>query len=226
MSQPSKVSEREALANQIHTLFVEFKPEETEKAIDKYEKLLDKECAGERMLEASDYVFLWTLECENNQRLHKDYANYAILNDAAALVDSFPDSLSGEQKASARYEDIEDISEWKYESYCKIAQGYYSDGRRADAAKYYAKANGYLGNGREEVSAPESFLKYDPVEDSEQYLAIKSELEKKLYKKFKGELRGMGFCFMYWSAKSAMLKSEYGIEWRSPAIMNPRVMFD
>ena len=43
--------------------------------------------------------------------------------------------------------------------------------------------------------------------------------------KVKGMPRGMGFCFSYWSAKKSVLES-YGIEWRSPRQMNPRVLFD
>ncbi|WP_294456636.1 hypothetical protein [uncultured Bacteroides sp.] len=41
-----------------------------------------------------------------------------------------------------------------------------------------------------------------------------------------GHPRGMGFCFAYWNTKAQVLKADYGIEWRSPAIMNPHVMFD
>jgi uncharacterized glyoxalase superfamily protein PhnB len=41
-----------------------------------------------------------------------------------------------------------------------------------------------------------------------------------------GEPMVMGYCFGYWSAKAAVLSDKFGIEWRSPAAMNPRVMFD
>ena len=37
--------------------------------------------------------------------------------------------------------------------------------------------------------------------------------------------KGMGFCFEYWNTKKNVL-AKYGIEWRNPHIMNPRVMFD
>ena len=37
--------------------------------------------------------------------------------------------------------------------------------------------------------------------------------------------RGMGFCFLYWSSKAAVL-ARRGIFWKSPHEMNPRVMFD
>ena len=68
-------------------------------------------------------------------------------------------------------------------------------------------------------------LQYDPVEDSEAYLSVIDEVERRLYEELKNEPRHMGFCFEYWSAKRDLL-AEYGIEWRSPGIMNPRVMFD
>ena len=36
----------------------------------------------------------------------------------------------------------------------------------------------------------------------------------------------MGFCFAYWHTKREVLSDDYGIEWRSPNIMNPGVIFD
>ena len=68
-------------------------------------------------------------------------------------------------------------------------------------------------------------LKYDPIEDSKEYQDVIDEVEQKLYEQLKDEPRFMGFCFRYWSLKRTIL-AEYGIEWRSPAIMNPRVHFD
>ena len=41
-----------------------------------------------------------------------------------------------------------------------------------------------------------------------------------------GENRGMGYCYLYWETKRDILKKDYGIEWRSPAVLNPRVHFD
>lgn len=36
---------------------------------------------------------------------------------------------------------------------------------------------------------------------------------------------GMGFCFAYWHAKAVALRCN-GVEWKSPGVMNPHVMFD
>lgn len=68
-------------------------------------------------------------------------------------------------------------------------------------------------------------LKFDPVERSEQWEECIYDVEKACDKKLAGERKGMGFCFSYWSTKKAVL-AKYGIDWRSPAAMNPRVMFD
>ncbi|MDE6498379.1 MAG: hypothetical protein K2L21_06950 [Muribaculaceae bacterium] len=69
-------------------------------------------------------------------------------------------------------------------------------------------------------------LKADPVEYTYRWEEIYYDVEEKLNRRFDGVRRHMGFCFKLWSVKRELLKNEYGIEWRSPAQMNPRVMFD
>ena len=68
-------------------------------------------------------------------------------------------------------------------------------------------------------------LKYDPVEDTPEFQAIKDELEAKIIAKI-GENSGMGYCYLYWETKRDILKKDYGIEWKSPALLNPKVRFD
>ena len=68
-------------------------------------------------------------------------------------------------------------------------------------------------------------LKFDPVERTEEYEDLIYDVEKECDRRLKGEPRGMGFCFSYWATRRAVLAA-YGIEWRSPSYMNPRVMFD
>lgn len=69
-------------------------------------------------------------------------------------------------------------------------------------------------------------LKYDPIEWSAEYERIIDDVEKKVGELLSDEPRGMGFCFSYWNTKANVLSEYYGIEWRSPAIMNPGVIFD
>lgn len=69
-------------------------------------------------------------------------------------------------------------------------------------------------------------LKHDPIEWSTEYERIIDDVEKKVGELLSDEPRGMGFCFSYWNTKANVLSEYYGIEWRSPAIMNPGVIFD
>lgn len=69
-------------------------------------------------------------------------------------------------------------------------------------------------------------LRQDPVEFTYKWEDIYYEVEKRLDERFANAPRQMGFCFMFWNAKRELLKNEYGIDWKSPSQMNPRVMFD
>ena len=68
-------------------------------------------------------------------------------------------------------------------------------------------------------------LKHDPVQITPQWEANIYRIEQECEARLKDEPRGMGFCYSYWSTKTAVA-AEYGIEWKSPAGMNRRVMFD
>ena len=69
-------------------------------------------------------------------------------------------------------------------------------------------------------------MKTDPIEKTEVYLAIEQELEVKIEKKLEDVQRDHGYCHRYWSAKAEILKEDYGIEWKSPRVLNPRIKFD
>lgn len=71
-----------------------------------------------------------------------------------------------------------------------------------------------------------SLLKYDPIEETANFKAVIKDVEKELEELLKEKPRGMGFCHIYWCEKRRILKEKYGIDWRSPALMNPRVRFD
>ena len=67
--------------------------------------------------------------------------------------------------------------------------------------------------------------KYDPVEDTPEYLAIKDELEAKIIEKMGGEMT-RGNAHLYATLKKEILKKDYGIDWRSPQELNPRIKFN
>lgn len=68
-------------------------------------------------------------------------------------------------------------------------------------------------------------MKIDPVESTPEYLAIEAELKEKIIKEI-GEGGYMGYCYKYWYTKQKILLNDYGIEWKSPAQLNPHILFD
>ena len=69
-------------------------------------------------------------------------------------------------------------------------------------------------------------LRMDPVEYSWEWEKIYYDVEAELDRRLANVPRQMGFCFQYWAMKRELLMEKYGIDWRSPSQMNPRVMFD
>ena len=65
----------------------------------------------------------------------------------------------------------------------------------------------------------------DPIEWTAAYERIIDQAEEKTAKLLEGQPHGMGFCHAYWITKEQVLQ-ECGIAWKSPSVMNPRVMFD
>ncbi len=66
-------------------------------------------------------------------------------------------------------------------------------------------------------------LRHDPVEMTEEYLAVIDEVDEKIEKN--REYRGFGSCHHVWCLKTDYL-AEKGITWHSPDVLNPRVRFD
>ena len=71
-------------------------------------------------------------------------------------------------------------------------------------------------------------LYYDQVELTEEYKAIIDEVEERVDKKLKRHplYHRMGYFSIYEPTKKRLLKDKYGIDWRTPSELNPKVMFD
>ena len=67
--------------------------------------------------------------------------------------------------------------------------------------------------------------RYDPVEDTPEYQAIKDELEAKILERMGGQIT-RGNAYMYAQIKKEILKEEYGIDWTPPHVLNPRIKFN
>lgn len=68
-------------------------------------------------------------------------------------------------------------------------------------------------------------IRHDPIENTEEYKKIEKELHEKIVAVI-GKGGYMGYCHRYWSVKRRILREDYAIEWKSPAQLNPGVMFD
>ncbi len=70
------------------------------------------------------------------------------------------------------------------------------------------------------IKSRKGLPKNDPVELTDEYLAVIDQVEEKIEKNKKIDL-----CHEYWNLKSEYLM-EHGIAWSSPAVLNPGFMFD
>lgn len=133
-----------------------------------------------------------------------------------------------------------------YQSYCEYyrlclhykCESDYNDELRRDMDKYYFRTvDGYIEKlswivrgkmgdyGLNCWNSLGGTLKVDPIQASEEWEDVIYDVEKEVDEQLKDELRGMGFCHIYWSTKRAAL-AKRGVEWKSPNAMNPRVIFD
>ena len=79
--------------------------------------------------------------------------------------------------------------------------------------------------GRQDEIPQAGHLLRDPIEWTAKWENVIDEAERKAYSRLKDYPRGMGFCFSYWAElRDALMR--LGVEWRTPQMMNPRVMFD
>lgn len=75
----------------------------------------------------------------------------------------------------------------------------------------------------------ESSIKYDPLEDTEEYKNIADELERKIesYMRLNSiSMTSLGACHKYWGIKKEILIRDYNMDWKSPEELNEDVMFD
>ena len=73
-----------------------------------------------------------------------------------------------------------------------------------------------------------SGLYYDPIEEDPRYAEVFSKIDAEVNEALgitsKGG--GRGYIHVIWETKKRLLKHKYNIDWRTPAELNPHVMFD
>ncbi len=100
------------------------------------------------------------------------------------------------------------------------ARNFYQDDACEDLV---AIVNGLISEDKiKELLAANSgrHIKNDPIELTDEYLAVIDEVEQKIE-----ETKEVELCHEYWQLKALYLK-EHGIKWSSPSVLNPGVMFD
>ena len=65
----------------------------------------------------------------------------------------------------------------------------------------------------------------DPIENDPKYKEILTRVEKDIEQEL-GDYRPLGYCHLFWSMKKQILKEKYGIDWKSPAELNPTTEYD
>jgi hypothetical protein len=86
-------------------------------------------------------------------------------------------------------------------------------------------SEGYAAVYEEAKDAADSEPETDPVELTPEYLAVRFELEEKIDEALEHERGYYDYCKEYWMAKRMILRSEYGIRWKSPIVLNPNEEF-
>jgi len=123
----------------------------------------------------------------------------------------------------------EDVEELLEDGYLNLLKIYGNRGEYEAANKLYALIRDTLPQRYDAIhkrAMRKPHILYDLVEYTNEYLANLPELEAKIEAELTNPIRGHGFCFQYWGKKEEVLKRDYGIEWDSPAALNPDVMFD
>lgn len=163
------------------------------------------------------------------------WKNISLGRRAFDIMKHLPDVLDGEydspaEKAAILENMLEQMDETLTPRFCLSVREYIKscdpDSKSNEAEM--EKLRDYID---ESLSMPEyckkhsRFLKFDPVERSERWEEIIEAVERECAETTADVPPAMGYCFAYWSAKREILRT-YGIEWRSPHEMNPRVKFD
>jgi tetratricopeptide (TPR) repeat protein len=207
----------------------------------KIDNLAEFDRLYEKLYESPSTVFIYAVLAEMTRMLDRDqnYRDDFTSGDAAAVYTFIADKYLylGHYTLAEKYYDkaLTLCDQAKQEEYfIEICTGlfeiYDKLKRREEEKQLSAKIKAVMPSALDDIKYQGSMYKYsrkeDPVEYTEKYLDILIELETKIGEAVKDTYPGRGFCHRYWRVKEEILKKDYGIKWKSPAKMNPGVMFD
>ncbi|MBN2397342.1 MAG: hypothetical protein JXI32_03100 [Deltaproteobacteria bacterium] len=92
------------------------------------------------------------------------------------------------------------------------------------AASPDSRSSDISGDSSKQVSS----IAHDPIERDPRYKSVFANIDAEVDTVLKDHpLRGcMGFCHIIWETKKEILKEKYEIPWKTPAEMNPHILFD
>ena len=172
---------------------------------------------------------------ENYSTMGESWKNLTLGREAFNLMLSLPDTFPGEYDTPADKADLlgqmlDRIIETEAPRFCISVREEMQRLNPSDSENEHSLAilHDYINPAismEDFCKCHRRHLKFDPVERTEEYEKLIPYVESEISKELKDHPRGMGFCFAYWSAKRAAF-ARRGIDWKSPAFMNPGVMFD
>lgn len=99
-----------------------------------------------------------------------------------------------------------------FDEICRIL-----DERGIEYTKLFANSN---------VHATRLPINHDPIEHDPAIAPLIDEADKLAQREVENHKQQMGVCHLYWRTKKRILKEQFGIDWQTPAEMNPGVLFD
>jgi hypothetical protein len=71
-------------------------------------------------------------------------------------------------------------------------------------------------------------IQRDPLEEDPAYAEILMAAEEQAERELADHPMngGIGFCHVFWDTKRMILKQKFGLDWRTPAELNPSIIFD
>ena len=159
------------------------------------------------------------------------WKNIPLCHHAFDLMCQLPDVLPGEyetpaDKASLLCQMLDHVIENDIPRHCiKVRQYIQSlDPDNEGNNKQLSLLLNYISDPAA-TNLSSSMLTSDPIERTPQGEDVIYAVELEVDEILKDSHRGMGFCHEYWHTKRQVL-AKYGIDWKSPSMMNPGVIFD
>ena len=193
--------------------------------------------------EKAERVVALVEEMRNNTREMRSYKNIPLARECVSLLQAITDPEETPLgKALAIEAIVDELSEYDTPRFVLSILRYElqlmeantepldeDDPSPQSVAEHIQRLEEYIDTEHVSMEAFDAryprYIKHDPVERTEQCEEVYYEVEQEIEEQLSDTPRGMGFCFAYWSARRAAL-AKRGIEWYSPATLNPRVMFD